>query len=442
MLLLVITRILLILYLYFQRIFLSLSCTGWRAMFADAGFANALNRAGISFDNTGAAADASVPTITGISSTSGGTWFSTQFFYSLDFYEKVLVENPDDLHDFVMLWMDSYLSLTESIVQANSSLCSLGGPRDSKLFDLGSNEDDDAPLPGEPMQWCILFRYYQGDWAEFMVDMFLHASRAYETNDDNATEPFPYRNAGIEERHAALQNTDMIVQTSLSPMSRVSIGGSLRHVYLGDNAEGGDSYFSTVLPTAYTVSSVTRTSQFHIGNWTEDELVTYVDVDGEHDTYSIEEYDGYNLYQGQDTRSGNINPGRTLFTSDIPSVGTPKSSGSFSVPFSSTSIPPKTGQIASISSAALGSISGLNPAELSQLMSKQLYGIQTDDTLTLAESKKKQAELEKSLDWLYGADGLWGVSVCTQWPNDCGPNDSRFSDGAYTGKSNKSHGRG
>jgi len=398
-------------------------------MFADVGFANALNRAGVSFDNTNA--DADVPTITGFSSTSGGSWFSTQFFYSLDFYEQTLVEDPDDLHAFVMLWMDSYLNLTETIVQNNSSVCSLGGPNDSRIFD-NDDDKDGAPFPGEAMQWCILIRYYKGDWAAFMADMFLEASKAYETS--NETVAFPLRNAGVEERHAALQQTDMIVQSSLSPMSRVSIGGSLRHVYLGDNNEEGE-YFSTVLPTAYTVSSVTNSAEFHIGNWTFDELVTYVDVDGDHDVFSIEEYEGYNLYKGQDTSSGNTNPGRTLFTSDVPSAkGAPQSSGSFGIPFSSSSVPPKTGQIASISSAALGSISGLNPAELSQEMSKDLYAIETNDTLTLAETKKKEAAGAKALDWLYNADGLWGVSVCTQWPNDCGPNDSRFSDGAYTGK--------
>jgi len=337
------------------------------------------------------------------------------------------------LYDFVLLWMDSYLNMTESILEANSTLCSLGGP-DEDLKD--DNNEETAPFPpGGPMQWCIIIRYYEGDWAAFVTDLLLNAANAYETD---AATPFPDRTAGVSERNPTLMNTDMIVQTSLAPMSRRSEGRSLLDVYLGRELLGNGTdaddalYFSTMLPTAYTVSSVTGTAEFHIGNWSADDMVAYTDIDESNGTFSIDDYDGYYLYKGKDTSSSNFNPERLIFTSEVPAVGTPKATGKFATPFSSTSSPPKTGQIASISSAALGSMSGLNPSELAQYGSTKLYGIQNDQSLSVAESKVQKNILDKKLNWLYGADGLWGVSVCSQWPNECGAKDSRFSDGAYT----------
>merc|ERR1740117_2808867 len=52
--------------------------------------------------------------------------------------------------------------------------------------------------------------------------------------------------------------------------------------------------------------------------------------------------------------------------------------------------------------------------------------------MTNAETKLKSKVYNEALNVLYNTEGLWGVSVCSQWPNDCGDSDSRFSDGAYT----------
>lgn len=48
---------------------------------------------------------------------SGGSWFSTQLFYSQAFYtQTVLAESPQDLEEFVLRWMATYYNISTDIV--------------------------------------------------------------------------------------------------------------------------------------------------------------------------------------------------------------------------------------------------------------------------------------------------------------------------------------
>ena len=559
---------------------------GWRAMFTNVGVANAMVRAGISFDNTisndreddeekdltreKGGTRSVQPTITGMSSTSGASWFSTQFFYSQSFYDIVtnlnfdfdadeskksaaaagnkaneereeeeygsindgIVENnttdssfdasssssSSSLSDFVTTWMDSYLKLTATILAKNNTECILPGAE--------VNDGEDA-ITNPAQQWCIIIRYYSGDWAAFVSDMLEKAVESYEETTTTTTmneeeeeietkqqqdliKQFPYRDASPENRIPPMINTDMIIQSSLSPMSRTSSTNGSGFVYLGPTslpatttttnttitATGDDAdkqhqrqnqeqpkdendqqiCFATMLPTAYTVSSQMG-ANFYIGNWSSNDVTTYYDDDSssssssvlettaEASSFSLDQYSNYYLYD--DTmEEGNINSEQTkasmpsIFTTPMaslssaaaPASGTTISAlvedgnddddddsttivrGKLNVPFSrvvTSDSNPKLGQIASISSASLGTMSGLNPSVLAQQASKKLY-TSIVNTTTTAERKVKEIAYNKALNVLYNDDGLWGVSVCSQWPNQCNEYDSRFSDGAYT----------
>ena len=78
-------------------------------MIVDMAYTNVFTQAGL-FTETSSS-------FTSLSSVSGASWFSTQLFYSPEFYANVTQSTPDELGDFVKQWMDSYLTTTVNIVQ-------------------------------------------------------------------------------------------------------------------------------------------------------------------------------------------------------------------------------------------------------------------------------------------------------------------------------------
>ena len=68
---------------------------GWRSQFACVGFANLFGQLGI------------MSKFSAISTASGASWFSTQLFYSQQFYNRVVdAEDSQALYDFVVEWMN------------------------------------------------------------------------------------------------------------------------------------------------------------------------------------------------------------------------------------------------------------------------------------------------------------------------------------------------
>ena len=76
----------------------SASGGGWRAMVANMGFANLFQHAGLLGNDSSS--------FTAISTNSGGSWFSTQFFYSPEFFAHVMGD-ADQLSEYVESWMNA-----------------------------------------------------------------------------------------------------------------------------------------------------------------------------------------------------------------------------------------------------------------------------------------------------------------------------------------------
>ena len=58
-----------------------------------------------------------------ISTTSGASWFSTQLFYSQQFYDRVVnVEDSDALHDFVVEWMVAYKQMLVDNINTSKNI--------------------------------------------------------------------------------------------------------------------------------------------------------------------------------------------------------------------------------------------------------------------------------------------------------------------------------
>lgn len=60
-----------------------------------------------------------------IGTDSGGTWFATQFFYSQNFYDSTMIGTTTGLYNFVVLWMDTHLKLTQDGKQQQVSASSI-----------------------------------------------------------------------------------------------------------------------------------------------------------------------------------------------------------------------------------------------------------------------------------------------------------------------------
>ena len=84
---------------------------GWRSQFACVGFANLFAQSGLFAQDGGETSSSSA--FSAISTTSGASWFSTQLFYSNQFYRRVVhARDGQELYDFVVQWMDAYLDAT------------------------------------------------------------------------------------------------------------------------------------------------------------------------------------------------------------------------------------------------------------------------------------------------------------------------------------------
>jgi len=97
-----------------------------------------------------------------ISTTSGASWFSTQLFYSQQFYDRVV--NADDsqaLHDFVVQWMDAYKQMLVDTIDTSRNITAAYAEEVCNTRDLG-----DGPAVQIISDLCQTLVYFDGDWAE------------------------------------------------------------------------------------------------------------------------------------------------------------------------------------------------------------------------------------------------------------------------------------
>jgi len=433
---------------------------GWRAMFADMGYANVFRQAGL-FDETSTKFEA-------ISTTSGASWFSTQLFYSKVFYDRsVLADTPDDLEAFVLDWMDSYLVVSGDIDQASEDKCSI-------LKDLGK----EGFLP----EACALSVEHDGSWANF-VHAMLKATGAGMGDPD-----FYERVVNSENRIEPLAKTDLLVQTALMPNSRyIEEGeeGPGTDVYLGypDDDESSDPNLFTVPLSATFVVEDTKAGYWFGADDLAPELHTYTAPSpAEYDPSDWEEF-----YLKQPAKDGTL----TIKGSAI-GLDTSSSSGILAPPFGGPETS-TTVKLAATSSAAGGYPSPAAPSIWAQFIAttltasmagrasgwkKLLFGtlaglavaylmrwlIQCRDrgradyesipgsnccskadicvpiacclvvgglvfTFYSFGSVLIPVAFDKVSDVLFHTGDLDGLSICSQWPHPCGANDGQFSDG-------------
>jgi len=398
---------------------------GWRAQAAAAGFANLFHQAGLLGEQKTKKDDAL--SIGAFSSNSGSSWFSTQFFYSPSFHAKVL-GTPSELHDFIADWMKSYGAMQSGF--PSSPLCLTGSGADLgnlllTMFSGAATQPSSSTSSSETAEeLCNILVGVKGEWANFVQEMIQSASTSAYNDPD-----LVHRAVIPENKIESLANVDLFVATSLAPNSRRSIssGNNNSPAMIGYLRSGWDTaqVYSVPIAGHYAVNG---TDTFF--NWALHDEVGPMNVVSSYEpsgSFSMSDYEEFYLLSGNATADGHVKtvvPG--LNASRAVLLNEPFGGG-----------PVTVAQIASASSAALGSDTGSVPSIFAQAGSTFLNQITDLNGLSANRTAEMESGIEELLDELYSMSLLDGLAVCAQWPGDCsadGDNarliDGVFSDGA------------
>jgi hypothetical protein len=368
-------------------------------------FANVLARAGLlapstlTSDATGnnstigkasATNDQKNWTISAISTNSGGSWFSTQFFYSDEFHRRVVHPDTTTLSQLVSDWMEEYAVMQEKIP-------ALTDPLSSRL--------DIDP------SFLTTLVYYNGSMGNFILDMLQSTStNAY--NDSG----FVNRSAGFNNRIEPLVKVDLLIQMALSPtaLSQSADGKpkTITYVSPSNATEEGPAF---AVPLSF-VHVVTSNSTYYYYGAPPGSLPLMSLTTEAPEKFRLDDWQGYSLYMDEvDVQVA------TIFTTPL-------------IPDSETAQPlnqafggqtPTVVQVAAASSNNLGALSSSNPSMLAQALSitQSPRNEWVEDTVI-----NIQGEAVYTLFSTLTMD----VAVCSQWPlRSCGENDARLVDGGY-----------
>jgi len=345
---------------------------GWRAMFADIGYANVFQRAGIMGDN--------FTNFDSVASVSGGSWFSTQLFYSEEFYNQtVLARSPKVLEEFVLQWMGTYYNISSNFSNETLTKCDK-----SDVNSDDPNYDPDNEPSDNIFDLCTLLEEYNHDWAYFIDIMLTAASTEY--GDPN----FTSLKMSPTNRHASMQQTDLLIQAALMPNSRIRYNetNSTTGIYLGyDDDEAASSAETSssqtklfTVPLSFAVVVDDSGTKFVYGtdditndNSKNDDLsgsgLNTYSVDNTPSRFSWQDWSPFYLSPGS---NGKI----TISSNDIIIGDTPVNKvGGFRTPFNGSDQTTII-QAASISSAAGGPYSPLNPSVYAHTFSIGYYMIE------------------------------------------------------------------
>lgn len=347
-------------------------------MVAAMGFAKALDKANL------------LSNISGLSTSSGGSWFALQFLHSESFYQRLL--HDDSVHDLVTTWMEAYERYTASVYEKHI-MC--------KFFRRRN----------EVETFCNLLLSVDGSWATLVEGMLHAASSAY--GDANLTT----RVVRAENRVADLANMDLYIQMSLAANSRSDGNNTIS--YLRPTFSSSNQSHPAVYTVPIPVQHVLTTNSSYFAYAVEpDRLPLQTAVAPAPGHFSIDSWKDFCLYPVR-TRGSLL----TVVKSPVT-----KPNGPLREPFSGK---PTVAQLAASSSAAAGILNGDVPSLLAQVGSVERNEIMLDNATSFVQRKEQVLQLEVELDMIYRHAVFDGFAVCTQWPLACGESDGRLIDGGF-----------
>ena len=356
---------------------------GERAVSSCMGFASLFVRAGLISSESSK--------FHSIAANSGGALFMIQYFYSEVFFERLLINDPSQVRDFASEWMSAQ---NEALLQPGFS------PRCAFLLPLGYV----VPFFRFMYDRCGVLLPFNFDWAMYMRQVLSSASVAY------GDPTLPDRPMTPENRVSAMQDTDFLIQTGLAPGSRVGD----KYVTLGPQSNP-DASFSYFLAAQYVVEN----DRSHFRYAEENETMPFVTKTYiAPDTFASADWDV--AYPPLST---------DLFRAATRLEG-PSTNETFAFREPFSGITPTVAQIIAATTswvAFLSSHSGGFP----NVMAIIDYYTKSMDTGVVGKSVTRFT-LVNVFKYIYRNNLFADFSICSQWPNDCGLEDSRFVDGGFT----------
>lgn len=149
-------------------------------------------------------------------------------------------------------------------------------------------------------------------------------------------------------------------------------------------------------------------------------------------TFYWEDFEGYYLYPNEGFWGHPTDPALAVMNATIPATYNKAAqnmtpTGTMRDPFGGDA---NVVQVASVSSAALGMMASTNPVMFAQEFS--LYRLLFINLFPPLEAILYLTAYDVALQNLYKHTLLDNCAVCSQWPEPCGPSDGYFADGGYS----------
>ena len=357
-----------------------------RSMAANIGYASSFSALGLITENS--------TKFSGISSVSGGSWFTLQLFFSRPFFDAVVSSTPDEVATLVTNLTGAFASIQPDSPSPVSQFC-----QDIQKYVSSTSIFDDI------LSVCS----YTSDWEKAITAFLDNAAAGY--GGDKLTD----RLAFGENIVSPLSDTWLQIQTSFGASVRSS--DLLDVSYFGPAGTG--ELQTTPVPLSWGTDTMGRGGTwFPSGVTNQSATVTIVQSTP---VFNTSDYSYSNLFPAANDAprySPNLLGAETVESLKMP------------VPFGGE---PLVLQLAAASSAYAAATSGAIPSSFAQTISflnttRECNPILSSSFLDLASSKA----LDYVANQIWSTAALDNLSVCSDESGDCTAPFSRLMDGGYS----------
>ena len=355
-----------------------------RSMAANIGYASSFSALGLITENS--------TKFAGMSSTSGGSWFTLLFFFSHPFFDAIVSSTPDEVATLVTNLTSAFASVQPDSPSSVSQFCrDIQKYRPSLVFDV-----------------ILTTCSFTANWEKFVASFLDSAAAMY--GDDTLAD----RLTSGENIISPLSDAWLQIQMSVGASARSS--DLLNVSYFGPAGTG--KLQTTPVPLSWGTDDTMRGGAwFPSGVTNQSATVVHATT-----TFVTSDYSYSNLFPSANDASIYSSP-NLLGAETVESLKMP-------VPFGGE---PLVSQLAAASSASAAATSGAIPSSFAQTVSllnttRGCNPILSSSFLDLASSKA----LDYVANQIYSTPALDNLSVCSDESGDCTAPFSRLMDGGYS----------
>ena len=356
-----------------------------RSMVANIGYASIFAALGLITENS--------TKFSGISSTSGGSWFTLLLFFSRPFFDAIVSSTPDEVATLVTNLTSAFASVQPDSPSSVSQFC-----QDIQKYVSFSSTFDDI------LSTCS----FTADWEKFVTAFLQNAAARY--GDDALAD----RLVSGENIISPLSDAWLQIQMSVGATARSS--DLLNISYFGPSDSGELQLQTTPVPLSWGTGTTKGGAWFPLGVTNQSATVVQATK-----TFNTNDYSYSNLFPAPND-APRYSPNH-LGVDTVESLKMP-------IPFGGE---PLLTQLAAASSAAAAATTGAISSSFAQTIS---FVNTTRQCNPILSSSILDSASTKALD--YAANQIWStaaldkLSVCSDDSGDCNAPFSRLMDGAYS----------